>query len=367
MLRVLMAGGVRNRLVAPESDPEPDNVRPYDYTTALRRPQHLLPEPNPSYLRLIAQRPFVLNIETVSICNARCCFCPYVAMQRARGYMRDSLYLKILTEYAEMGGGALLLTPVLGDFFLDRSALQRIHVARRFPAIGAISLTTNAIALDRYSDADLAAFIEKTDYLQISLGGADEERYARMFGVDAFSRVRSNVLRFARLRRNVRPDYPLRLIFRVDCDEDTLRAEAGFRDFEDLGTEIVVDSTFGNWGGLIPATALPPGATARASVSARDKAHPCFMLYLSLAVATSGVATACSCMDSELLLTVGDCNREHLADIWKGTRRAVLARSFGTDGLPSICGSCNFYQDGEDFLRTEEVARFREGRFPFGY
>src|SRR5262249_23725668 len=156
----------------------------------------------------------------------------------------------------------------------DRDAIERIKLARMFRRIGAISFTTNLIALDRYTDANIAFVLEHTDYVQISLGGVEPNQYRRMFGVDKFHAAKRHVLRFARLRHEVRPEYPWRLVFRVDCDEATLRASPEFHVFEDLGCQIVIDNSYGNWGGIVSRGDLPGGAVMR---EAGPKRHPCFM------------------------------------------------------------------------------------------
>lgn len=335
-----------------------------DYTRATRGPYSSCSTAE-AYVRHIEKKPFVLNIETVNICNAKCVFCPYVDMKRHRGYMSAALYEKIIREYDEIGGGALLLTPILGEFFLDKSALERIEQARRYKSIGHISVTSNGIALNRYTDAQILSFIEQTNFIQISIGGVDAKQYLRMFAVDHFDTVKDNITRFIKIRDSFAPSFPVRLMFRVDCTEEELRSRPGFAYFEDLGVELMVDNSYGNWGGALTADRLPTGAVFRDGPA--ERANPCFMFYLGLFVSVSGRATACGCMDGEIALDVGSCEDEHIGALWRGAARKSLERSFREGCPPQMCRSCCFYQDGEDFIRTDQVMAFEPGRFPFGY
>lgn len=314
----------------------------------------------------LRQRPVVLNVETINVCNARCVFCAYPKSQRPKQQMPLHLFEKIISEFSAMGGGALLLTPIIGDFFLDSCWRQRVQIARRYENIGMISVTTNGIALDRAGEENLAYFLEHTDFLQFSIGGVSREGYREMFGVDRFDRARANAIALAELRNRVRPTDPLRLAFRV-TDPALIRQSKETEVFKKLGYEIVIENQFGNWGGIIKPSDLPSGAVLRRPLSFREKQNPCFVFYLGLFVASSGKVTICGCMDAEVEETIGDCATENLKDIWHKQRYQEVKASFGTQQMPDICKRCSFYEDGVKFSLTPEVMAFQSGQYPFGY
>ena len=55
------------------------------------------------------------------------------------GVMSLDLYKKIITEYVEMGGGDLGLTPTVGEPLADKFIIERIKFARSFKEINKIS------------------------------------------------------------------------------------------------------------------------------------------------------------------------------------------------------------------------------------
>lgn len=315
----------------------------------------------------LMKRPFVLNIETTSVCNAKCCFCPYTTMSREREQMTMDLFEKIVSEYDAMGGGALLLTPIVGEFFLDKKCLERIEVVRRYKNIGMISVTSNGIALDKLGDSDREYFLRNANFLQVSLGGLSRDEYFEMYKVDRFDRVLTNIIEFAKARNRVNPSFPLRLAMRVNRPLEALMKEPLILQLQDLGWEISGDNTFANWGGQIVDSDLPNGAVLRRNPHYSKKVNPCFVFYLGLYVSSSGLVTACGCMDSEIVLEVGDCRKQTLSEIWQNETWKHLRDSFGTEDIPDICKKCSLYEDGEVYSTREAALNYEEGRFPFGY
>ena len=90
-----------------------------------------------------ALRPRMVLCETINVCNADCVFCPYGKQTRPRGVMSMELFHKVLTDYEAMGGGYLSLTPVVGDFLLDRELKGRVDALKNFRYSVFPSFTTN--------------------------------------------------------------------------------------------------------------------------------------------------------------------------------------------------------------------------------
>lgn len=317
---------------------------------------------------LLNKRPFSLNIETINICNARCYFCAYPKKtNRKKEEMSLELYEKIIREYSEMGGGTLDFSPINGDFFLDSKCLERIEIARRYPKIGTITVVTNGIALDRIKDS-WNYFINNTDIMHFSIGGLTRESYHKMYGVDKYEKVKSNIVNFAKLRNRIRPEYVLGLILRVAKKSEVFKSP-DFKEFKKLGIDIMIDNVYSNWGGTVGEEDLPAGAILRENIPLQAKLNPCFVFYIGLGITSSGLAVACSCMNEEISpeLTIGDCTKESLEEIWNSERYKKIKSSFGTGNLPEICKRCTHYMDGVKYSLTPDVLNFKEGRYPFGY
>ena len=105
--------------------------------------------------KILEKKPLILAIETISTCNARCIFCAYPTMKRKHEVMPLDLFEKIVDEYARVGGGALSLTPVMGDPLIDPHFIERYKILEKYQNIQQVSFTTNGIAFGRFSDEEL--------------------------------------------------------------------------------------------------------------------------------------------------------------------------------------------------------------------
>ncbi|MCH7526530.1 MAG: radical SAM protein [Planctomycetes bacterium] len=321
---------------------------------------------------ILERRPLYLCVETTNICNARCVFCAYPKMARPKQVMAPKLFAKIVEDYVDMGGGAIALTPIVGDVLIDPHFVDRLRLLRSRPEITDVSFTTNGIASDRFSEGDQRLILESSDCISFSIGGLDANSYGRMFGVDRFEKVCKAIESVCSIKSRWKLPLGIHLLFRVDRPIDALMSDPDMARFrrEEI-TAISGINSFGNWGGMVGQEDLPPGASvveAEASPEAvlSVKRHACFVYYLAPEVTSSGLVSACGCMNAEAKeLILGDVRTQHLRDIWNGPAFRKLRASFGTDSLPEICKKCTYYQDGEEFIRNPALSRFEVGDNPW--
>jgi len=321
---------------------------------------------------ILDERPLYLSIETTNICNARCVFCAYPKMRRKKRTMSADLFEKIVRDYDDMGGGAIGLTPIVGDVLLDGQLVDRLRLLRRSPSITHVCFTTNGIAWDRWSDEDREFLLENVSAINVSLGGLDAASYRAMFAVDRFARVRTAILDICERKKSGGLSVEIHLLFRVSQPIDELLADPRTDEFrrEEINS-ISGLNRFANWGGLIRPEELPDGARLIQVETSPDrvrshKKNPCFVYYLTPEITCDGMVSACGCMNAEAEeLILGDVNTDHLADIWRGDARRRLMNAFGTDALSPICRQCSYYEDGEKFIRQAQLARFEIGDQPW--
>lgn len=131
-----------------------------------------------------------LQIETTSVCNADCAFCPHGQM-RDVGQMQQGLYEKILKDAGQYD--LVTFSPMLmGEPFCDPNILDRMRLARKLlrPTTG-IRLFTNG-SLMTHSDIDEMAEIGNVNVI-VSLNGACAETRKRLMGLDDFEEVKAKV------------------------------------------------------------------------------------------------------------------------------------------------------------------------------
>lgn len=322
--------------------------------------------------RVLAERPLYLLIETTNICNARCVFCAYPKMKREKAVMSPELFAKVIRDYVEMGGGAVGLTPIVGDVLLDPQLPQRLRLLRGTPGITHVSFTTNGIAWERFQPAARRFIAESLNTICFSLGGVDARSYRQMFAVDRFEKVRRAIDDVCEIKAARKLPLQVHLYFRVNRPMDELLRDPNMQPFRRPEIESISGiNRFGNWGGLIREDDLPVGARLiplDGPLGRLDgsRKQPCFVHYLSPEITVNGLVSACGCMNAEATeLILGDVREHHLRDIWRGEAAQRLRASYGSESMPSLCKQCTYYEDGERFLAQPALGRFRVGDNPW--
>lgn len=299
--------------------------------------------------KITREAPLILQIETVNVCNAVCAFCAYSSMKRKKGVMSLPLFEKIVKDYADMGGGAVSLTPVVGDALLDPHLMDRLRILEAHPEINQISLTTNAIALDRYSDEDVSLLLKTLFCLQVSIGGLDAETYKLMYGVDRFAQVQQAMERLLRLREKISRPANLTFAFRTNDWKFETRFKQQLDEYRRRGAFVSHLWTFANYSGLVQNNEKLNLVVHKSQV---NKCRTCIFPSFHMAVCWDGTITACACTDLEgNRLMIGHAEKDTLAEVWFGKKRAGILDSFTNGTLSKICRQCSSYQRDTNFAQ----------------
>jgi hypothetical protein len=302
-------------------------------------------------------RPQYLKVETTNVCNADCAFCLYGRMARPKGTMPMDLYRKVIDEYVEAGGGALTLSPLVGDCFCDRHFLDRLRYCRTYDEITHVGFHTNLIALDRYSDDELLEMLDLIDVFNCSIG-PNRDVYHDMFGVDRFERVAANLERLHRVVQQA-PYPPLVQVNGRAC-AGAFDVDARIERFGSAlnGGEVKWKTSYADWGGLLDEL---PHDTPVARVAERSRpCLPCKSGLNSAVVFWDGRVGFCGCADSDALLLIGDVRAEPLGSILSGAPRRRFIASFLNGALHPYCRRCTFYAP----MKPDEIANWIEGTNP---
>src|SRR5437870_4067345 len=81
-------------------------------------------------LDAMSLRPFELHLELTNLCNANCIFCPYQFQERQAEFMPEEIFYKAVSDYVDIGGGSVGLTPIVGDALIDPHFLARVRYLR---------------------------------------------------------------------------------------------------------------------------------------------------------------------------------------------------------------------------------------------
>ena len=293
--------------------------------------------------------PLILQIETTNVCNAACIFCAYPQMKRKKGVMSMSLFEKIVRDYARIGGGSLSLTPVGGDALVDPHFMDRLRLLETIPAIKQISMTTNAIALGRYSDEEVRHILGALDCIQVSSGGLDQDTYETMYGVKQFQNARRAMERLIDLREGVSEPSSIAFAFRTNDSRFEARFKPQLDEYRKRGIFISHISTYANYSGIVREDAA---VKLEVHANPKRKRSACALALLHVAVCWDGKITACGCTDMEgNSLVIGHAERDSLADVWSSEKRSRILDSFAKGKLPKLCQDCSGYHPDTIFAR----------------
>jgi pyruvate-formate lyase-activating enzyme len=275
---------------------------------------------------------FCVSLETSSVCNHRCDFCPVSVDPREAEVMPPALFERIVDEIAALAAARTVVflsnynEPTVDPHFEDRC---RTLFSRGLP----VSLLTNASGLKPDVAGRIAA-AGRFRYLGINLPTLDPERYRELHGTRDLARVVANVealetLDIAEERAIVALGYGDEAHRR---DAGALRARFGPRGWE--VREFPIRSRAGQIGAVLP----PPKKRLRGCdlMGSRPFEH--------LHVNASGSAVLC-CQDYYEKWPVGDLKSQSVAEVLGGERIARMRRwAYGVEDAPDdfLCRRCEF-------------------------
>jgi MoaA/NifB/PqqE/SkfB family radical SAM enzyme len=290
------------------------------------------------------QRTLYLQLETVNLCNNNCLICAYREQERAKTHMAMEVFEKAIGDYADMGGGYVSLTPIVGDVLLDRFLRERIAFLEEVPSISGIGFTTNAAMAHRFDDKDLAAIISPLKHLSISVYGLDRAEYESMTQKTTYKRMVEGIRRMVdaasaqvwlefRLLQKRSREY-------VEC---WVENEVGIK----LGSKVSVKSiitNYANWGVFNEVnTPLPRDAKWFQFEPAVSRPQ-CLIPLLAFIVFSNGNVSFCPCDNFQDVeeLRIGNVMDRSLSEIYNSEKARKLWDWAGS-GVPAFCQKCSFH------------------------
>jgi MoaA/NifB/PqqE/SkfB family radical SAM enzyme len=311
-------------------------------------------------------KPHMLGLEVINICNARCIFCGYPKLKRAKGVMPMEVMKKALHDYCDIGGGNLGLFPVVGETLLDPLLLERIRMARRLREIKRISFFTNGLLLDRVGIRDILT--SGVNLIAVSTPGFDEVSYKRVYRIRDYKKVFNNVYKLVRLNHELGHKVRIAICVRPFRSIREVQQSDDFKRIAELADEFDYQSHYDHWGGRVSQDDLLPGMKIR---RLKIKREPCRVLYWNPHVLINGDVTPCGCRDMDGDMVIGNIMDKSLYNLWHSDKLRDIREGFYHGRFPRICRNCREYRSFKSWFylsRTKEVAEenvkeFQESRF----
>ncbi len=275
-----------------------------------------------------ADYPRVVHLETITICNATCTFCPYVDLERIGTRMSDELIQKVLTDLTEIPQNVkFVLNPFkISDPFLEKRLPAIIEEAYgRMPNVS-IVLATNGSALTEKNARKLEAVAKRPVPISISVNEYQADTYKQVMGLD-FERTVANVRTLHDLAERGEFTQPVS-VGRVSSNpqDDAAFMAWARQNFPKFG---VVIKGAGNWIGDVASRT-------------RDLVMPLGCVHwFGVSIMATGKLALC-CMDAKGVVELGNVKDRSVLELYNAPelRRFRDGMKTRRDGAP--CSSCTY-------------------------
>lgn len=277
----------------------------------------------------------MLQIESISTCNARCSFCVYPDLKSRWGNRMDmDLFKKIIDEASTIPQFDCVVIQGLGEPLLDNLLEERIaYTAERMPQVVRLGFFTNGVFLtpERW-DALMAA---GTTWVVVSLNANTAEQHEKVMGLKGkFDKVVAN-LEYARAH------LPEGRFLQVDAvlNHDSFNKQDMLRFYDKWGQKGVGDGIGlciweGNWAGDI--------RSIQRGDNSLDPASCCSRAIGNIYVMYNGVVTTC-CFDPTGKMIFGDLRTETIREMYNRNPYLKFREDHNTNHADryDICKNCS--------------------------
>lgn len=242
-----------------------------------------------------------VNIETISLCNNNCSFCPVslVNNKRPRIYMEDEVFKKIIDNLRDLNFQGKIFPYTNNELLLDKKIFQRInYIKEKLGDNVAVSIETNGKLLT----------LEKIyEFFEVGV----DQIYINDYGDD--------IIRYLFFNRNIRK------IFK-EIDINKITQTVNLRVSHRLKKQLLSDR-----GGKVKGR----------KINSTDKYKFCDFPFYQLNINPKGEVYIC-CRDSYWEEIIGDIKNDKLEEIWSNEKYKEIRRGFlNNERICSLCKNCS--------------------------
>ncbi|MBN1881349.1 MAG: methyltransferase domain-containing protein [Deltaproteobacteria bacterium] len=292
----------------------------------------------------LIRKPEFFGLGTNNVCNSKCSFCPSKDIKRKRNSMSMDLFQNIIGQIQSTDCRFVRMSGRISDVLLDPLLADRLRQLRESfnKEDLRITLITNLIALQDHSEQDVEYIVRSLNVLSISVG-PNQFVYEKMFGVDCFEKVLSNLFSLLELK-NKFADSARIVIAGRGCGEDFDADPRLMQVTEGLTGKSYIEwhNIYRNWGGSYDLPELPLKTRVIRNELPNYGIVPCYYA-LNPHIDDKGLFVACSCAGLTDDFVMGDLKKESLNDLLISKRRKSFINSFIKGKFPKHCKKCSFY------------------------
>ena len=279
--------------------------------------------------------PKYFSIQTTSLCNASCVFCPYKDIKDLfpRKIMDMTLYKKIIDECGNYRDIERIILYMNNEPLTDPYLIERINYAKERLPRTSVHILTNGLLLTEETAEGLIN--SGLDWIGISFQGIRKETVEKAMGIPfeiALGRI-SNFIDKAKEKKNIEEYVMLTFLKHKYLDKEEKKEAVNFWKNKGIKRISYFDGSVSRAGNTQD---LP-------KVYHRGKIVGCNSIWADemIHIVEDGKVLLC-CMDWRREIILGDLNNESVYEAWNGGRRQIWATISGKKTMPDkfLCRKC---------------------------
>lgn len=301
-------------------------------------------------IRVERMLPDLMQIETTSICNLRCVFCPYDELTRDKKHMDIGEFSNFIQN--QCGHISKVGLHHFGEPFLNRDLEKYITICSGM----GIETTVSTNATKAVPEQIQAVFQAGLTRLIISLDGTEAEEYEKLRVGAKYDVVMKNIQTMLQCKRSLGHGPFIQIQF-IETPENVGKWDAFRKQWE---TNPEVNQV------VLRAERTHGGQRVRhGDYETREGARlPCRYLWESLVVLVDGSVVPC-CKDFDGKMILGNIfHGDTLETIWNGDTMTEMRRKHtsGRFSEISLCAHCNEWPGHDAMTAIESLQAFTQFR-----
>ncbi len=296
--------------------------------------------------------PKYLSIQTTSLCNASCIFCPYEEIKKLypKKIMDNALYRKIIDESSNYKNVERIILYMNNEPLTDPHLIERINYAKEKVSWANVHILTNGSLL---TDEMIEKIINsKLDWIGISFHGIRKDTVEKSMGIPfeiSFRRILDFIDK-AKTKRDIKEFIMITFLKHKYLTEEEKEEAINFWKSKGINRISYFEGPISRAGNVKD---LP-------KVYHKENIVGCNSIWTDemLHILEDGKAVLC-CMDWRREVILGDLSREDIYQIWNGRRKEIWDMIRGKREMPDnfLCKRCE-----EAILENKEKRSFNNSK-----
>jgi radical SAM superfamily enzyme YgiQ (UPF0313 family) len=287
--------------------------------------------------------PKYLSIQTTSLCNGHCIFCPYDEIKDLfpKKIMEESLFRKIIDECSQCKSIERIILYLNNEPLTDPYLIDRINYAKEKVPWASVHILTNGLLLTDKTTEELIN--SKLDWIGISFQGIRKETIEKTMSIPfevTLERI-SSFIEKVKEKKNIKDYVMITFLKHKYLTYDEKEEAINFWKSKGIERISYFDGPISRAGNVkdLPRVYHKERIIGCKSIWADEMLH----------VVEDGKVVLC-CMDWRREIILGDLNKETIYQVWNGERKNIWQKIYGQKNISDnfLCKRC------EEAIVTDE-------------